>query len=101
MIFRLREILKDRHITIGQFAEMSGISQSNLSNYMIGKVSPTLETLNKIANTLKIDLTELFKKEEDVFLMARIGETEIEISKDELLSFIKSKIGQNGDSKNQ
>lgn len=101
MVFRLREILKDRKITIGQFAEMSGISQSNLSNYMMGKVSPTLETLNKIANTLNVDITELFKKEEDIVLLARIGDNEVEIRKYELLSFIKSKIEQNGDSKNQ
>ena len=98
MVFRLREILKDRQITIGQFAEISGISQSNLSNYMIGKVSPTLETLNRIANALKIDITELFRKEEDIVLKARIGENEVEISKDELLNFIKSKIDQNGNS---
>lgn len=95
MIFRLREILKERQITIGQFAEMSGVSQSNLSNYMTGKVSPTLETLNKIANTLNIEITELFKKEEDIVLMARLGENEIEISRDDLLSFIKSKLKQN------
>ena len=101
MLFRLREILKTRQITIGQFAEMSGISQSNLSNYMMGKVSPTLDTLNKIANTLNMNITELFKKEEDIVLMARIGENEVEISKDELLSFIKSKIDINGDTKNK
>lgn len=95
MIFRLREILKERQITIGQFAEMSGVSQSNLSNYMTGKVSPTLETLNRIANTLNIEITELFKKEEDIVLMARLGENEIEISRDDLLSFIKSKLKQN------
>lgn len=95
MIFRLREILKERQITIGQFAEMSGVSQSNLSNYMTGKVSPTLETLNRIANTLNIEITELFKKEEDIVLMARLGENEIEISRDDLLSFIKSKMKQN------
>lgn len=101
MGFRLREILKDRHITIGQFSEMSGISQSNLSNYMMGKVSPTLETLNKIAGTLKVDITELFKKEEDILLIARIKGKEVEISKDELLSFIKSKIIENGDRKDK
>lgn len=100
MVFRLREILKNRHITIGQFSEMSGISQSNLSNYMMGKVSPTLETLNKIANALNIEITELFKKEEDIVLLARIGESEVEISKDELLNFIKSKISINEHSEN-
>lgn len=96
MVFRLREILKKRQLTIGQFSEMSGISQSNLSNYMMGKVSPTLETLNKIAQTLKIDITELFREEEDIVLMARIGEKEVEINKEDLLSFIKAKIISDG-----
>lgn len=91
MAFRLREILKERHITIGQFAEQSGISQSNLSNYMIGKVSPTLDTLNKIASALDVDITALFKKEQEVSLMARIGDETIEIKQDELIEFIKAK----------
>ena len=58
---------------IGQFAEMSGISQSNLSNYMMGKVSPTLETLNRIAEALGIDIANLFRKEEDVVLVVKYG----------------------------
>lgn len=91
MIFRLREILKERHITIGQFAEQSGISQSNLSNYMIGKISPTLDTLNKIATALDVDITALFKKEEEVTLFARIGDETVEIRQDELIEFIKAK----------
>lgn len=96
MIFRLREILKERKITVGQFAELSGISQSNLSNYMIGKISPTLDTLNKIAETLNIDITELFRKENDVILMARYEDKFVEINKSDLLEFIESKIKENG-----
>ncbi len=101
MIFRLREILKDKQITIGQFAEMSGISQSNLSNYMMGKVSPTLETLNKIASALNIEITELFKKEEDIVLYAKYGENLIELSKNELIDFIKQKRCNNGNRKDK
>lgn len=91
MIFRLREILKIRQITIARFAEISGISQSNLSNYMMGKVSPTLETLNKIAEALGINVSTLFKEEEEVALFARYDGKMIEIDKDELIEFIKSK----------
>lgn len=103
MTFRLRDILKERQITIGQFAELSGISQSNLSNYMMGKVSPTLETLNKIAEALRIPITELFRKEEEVVLLARYGGKSVEISAEELIEFIKAKRERtdDGNRKNQ
>ena len=58
-MIRLKEILKDKGLTMVQLAELSGITPSNLSNYTNGKVSPTLETLNKIADALNIDITEL------------------------------------------
>lgn len=58
MALRLREILKERNLTVAQFAEMSGMSQSNISNYMNGNISPTLDTLHKIANALDIEITE-------------------------------------------
>lgn len=98
MTFRLREILKERQITIAQFSEMSGISQSNISNYMIGKISPTLETLSKIADTLNIEISELFKKKEDIVLTAKYDGKTIEIDKKDLLAFLKSKI-ENGEFK--
>lgn len=92
MTIRLREILKERGITVGQFAELSGISQSNLSNYMSGKISPTLDTLTKIADALEIDIAELFKKEEDIVLVAKYEGKEVIISNQELLEFIKNKL---------
>ncbi len=95
-MFRLREILKERKITIGQFADMSGISQSNLSNYMMGKVSPTLETINKIAEALDVDVANLFKKEEDIVLVIKYNGQSIELGKDDLIDFVKSKINGDG-----
>ena len=46
---RLREILAKRGITLKDFAAQSGLSQSNLSNYINGKISPTLDTVSRIA----------------------------------------------------
>ena len=96
MEFRLREILKDRQITIGQFAEISGISQSNLSNYMMGKVSPTLDTLNKIAEALNVDITYLFRKEKEIILIAKYEGKSIELNTEDLINFIKLKVDTNG-----
>jgi len=93
MIFRLREILKEKGFTIAQFAERVGISQSNLSNYMSGKISPTLDTLSKIADALDIEISELFRKEEDIILVAKYEGKEVTITNQELIEFIKTKLG--------
>lgn len=91
MELRLREILKERKLTLAQFSEISGITQANLSNYMQGRISPTLDTLSKIADALRIEVTELFKKENDVILMARYDGKTIEIKKEDLIELIKNK----------
>jgi transcriptional regulator with XRE-family HTH domain len=95
MIFRLREILKERQLTIAEFSKKSGISQSNLSNYMSGKVSPTLDTLTKIAESLAINVSELFEKEEDIVIFIKYKNQLIEISQKELVEFVKEKISAN------
>lgn len=92
---RLREILKERHITIGQLSEMSGISQSNLSNYMTGKMSPTLDTLNRIALALNIEITELFEKEEDIVLFVKYRNRMVELSRKELINYLRNKTQNN------
>lgn len=92
---RLREILKERHITIGQLSEMSGISQSNLSNYMTGKMSPTLDTLNRIAMALNIEITELFEKEEDIVLFVKYRNRMVELSRKELINYLRNKTQNN------
>lgn len=94
MALRLREILKERDLTVAQFAEMSGMSQSNISNYMNGNISPTLETLYKISNALNIEITELFKKKEEIKLIAKYEDETVEISATELLDFVKNKLSK-------
>ena len=98
MALRLREILKERNLTVAQFAEMSGMSQSNISNYMNGNISPTLETLYKISNALDIEITELFRKKEEIKLLAKYANETIEISTKELLDFVKSKLSKKNES---
>ena len=71
MDLRLKEILAQRGLTLKTFAQMSGISQSNLSNYLNGNISPTLDTLNKIATNLNIEVVELFKEEEQIEFYAK------------------------------
>ena len=54
-----------------EFAAESGLSQSNLSNYMNGKISPTLDTLARIASNLGISVEELFREKDGVELYVK------------------------------
>ena len=91
MELRLKDILNQRGITLKDFATMSGISQSNLSNYLNGNISPTLDTLKKIAANLEIDVVELFKEKDDVEFYAKYNGILYPITKDDIISMITNK----------
>lgn len=91
MELRLKEILAQRGTTLKDFARTSGISQSNLSNYLNGNISPTLDTLRKIAKSLGIDVVELFKEKDNIELYAKYDGVLYHISKNDILNVIKSK----------
>ena len=88
MELRLKEILALKGMTLKEFASVSGISQSNLSNYINGNISPTLETLNRIATNLGIDIIELFKEKDDVELFAKHNGILYPITKEDILEVI-------------
>lgn len=88
LTIRLKEILAQRGITLTDFAQSAGMSQSNLSNYINGKISPTLETVKKIATFLDIDVVDLFKDEDEVELFARYKGKEYPITKKDFMEFI-------------
>ncbi|MBR1851131.1 MAG: helix-turn-helix transcriptional regulator [Bacteroidales bacterium] len=91
MDLKLKEILAQRGITMKDFATLSGISQSNLSNYLSGNISPTLDTLKKMATTLNIELAELFKEKNDVELYAKLDGILYPISKKDIVEIISKK----------
>ena len=91
MELRLKEILAQKGITLKDFAATSGISQSNLSNYINGNISPTLDTLKKIASHLGIDVVELFREKENVELFCKYNGVMYTISKDDIINLLKSK----------
>lgn len=88
---RLREILAKRGITLKDFAAQSGQSQSNLSNYINGKISPTLDTVSRIASHLDIDAIELFKEKDEVELYAKYHGKLYPITNEDLISIISKK----------
>lgn len=55
---RVKEILKERGLTQKQLADMIDIAEISLSRSING--NPTLDTLQKIASALGVDIIELF-----------------------------------------
>ena len=91
MDLRLKEILAQRGITLKEFAQSSGISQSNLSNYLNGNISPTLDTLKKIATNLNLDVVELFREKDEVEIYAKYDGILYPINKSDILDIISKK----------
>ncbi len=60
MKLKIKSVLKEKRVTVVSLAGMIGITQPNMSNIVNGKSTPSLETLEKIANALDVDITELF-----------------------------------------
>jgi len=57
----LADIMYKRNLTVRQVSIMTGIPKSTIHNIMIGKTSPTLDTLAEIADGLKISINDLFQ----------------------------------------
>lgn len=57
---RIKEVIKERGLTINGLAERMNINRVNLSNMING--NPTVETLEKIASALDVPVSELFDK---------------------------------------
>ncbi len=79
-------------MTLKAFSEQSGISQPNLSNYINGNVSPTLDTLTKIAESLGISVAELFEEAHPLEFYVRYKDNMYSISSKDIINLIESRI---------
>ena len=59
-ILRLKEVLKEKKVTGKQLADMVGVSQPAISEFVNNKSHPRPELLLKIATALDVDLKDLF-----------------------------------------
>jgi transcriptional regulator with XRE-family HTH domain len=91
MELRLKEILAQKGVTLKEFSATSGISQSNLSNYINGNISPTLDTLNKIAHHLNIEVVDLFKERNEVEFYAKLDGRLYPINRTDIIDIITKK----------
>lgn len=62
-MLRIKEILKEKGMTMNQLASLLGIHRVTLSQNL--SRNPTLETLQKIANTLDVSVLDLFVDERE------------------------------------
>ena len=58
MNLRIKEIIKNKGLTMQEFADKLGIARVNLTKTING--NPTVETLQKIADALNVDFIDLF-----------------------------------------
>lgn len=91
MNLRLREILKERSMTLKAFSELSGISQPNLSNYINGNVSPTLEMLTRISKWLNVPISELFEEPDTIQFYVKFKGNMYSITSKDIINIIESK----------
>ena len=63
MKFRIKDVCKEKGITITQLANTLGIKQESLSRAING--NPTIETLEKIANALNIPISDIFERTQE------------------------------------
>lgn len=83
MSLRVKEVCKEKDITITQLAERLGIKQESLSRAING--NPTLDTLQKIATALNVPFTALFDEvqpNDNIVRCPNCG-TELEVKKKE------------------
>ena len=96
MDLRIKELISNKGITLKDLAIMSGISQSNLTNYLKGNISPTLDTLKKIANALNVEIVDLFKEKQDLSFYVKLNDNYVEINKNDIVNILNKKIQVNG-----
>lgn len=66
MKLRIKEIMAEKNITSVWLANNIGVTKATISNLINDKTMPSLETLEKIADALKVPMWELFASMEDI-----------------------------------
>jgi transcriptional regulator with XRE-family HTH domain len=75
MNLRIKEIAKEKEITIKELATTIDLTPSNLSKLINGKSKPSIAVFEKIAIALKVDMADLFeRKAEDVITCPKCGQ---------------------------
>lgn len=61
-MYRIKEIAKEKGVTISRVAEIVETTQPNLSAIINEKTKPSIDMLQRIAEALGVHISELFDK---------------------------------------
>lgn len=70
----LNRLRTERNFSLGQLAELSGVSKVMLSQIEKGETNPTINTIWKIANGLKVPYTKLIDETPNVAMLIKKAE---------------------------
>lgn len=91
---RIKAICAQKGVTQKSLSEMIEVSTTSLSRIITGEQKPSLDTLEKIANALGVDISELFAPSSSgsIIGVIRIGDTNYNINSVPDLSNLLNKI---------
>lgn len=64
MDLAIRDYLKEKGMTQRTLASSLGVTEQTIGNITSGRVAPSLDTLEKIAEVLGVEIWQLFKQQE-------------------------------------
>ena len=70
----LKKLREERHLSLENLSKLSGVSRSMLGQIERGEANPTVATVWKITEGLKISFTELLTKPADKDIVVRVGD---------------------------
>ena len=82
---RIKQVLKEKNVTVSALSALIDITQPNMSSIITGKVNPSIDTLEKIANALNVPISELFKPESELYGLIQYKEKTYKIDSDQAL----------------
>jgi transcriptional regulator with XRE-family HTH domain len=86
----IRRIRKERGLTQRGLAAASGVDQATISMAESGKRRPHLETLERLADALGVEVGDFFQKVSlEQWLQERIGHAYLAMSSEELARFVE------------
>ena len=68
---RIKEILAEKGMTMADLAEKAKMQQPAISRAMTG--NPTVETLERLASALEVNITELFAPKSNTIICPKCG----------------------------
>lgn len=90
MEIRLKEIMDSKKMKSKDLANQLGVTKQTISNMLNGRVMPSLETINKIAEILKVPMWQIFADPNEV-CKAQPSQGELTIKCDKCGNIIKVK----------